>query len=329
MNRNVIAVILILQLTLCFIFIYYNSIVVLFTMLTNKLNGVDHMTKQISQAAIIGCSDGTSQDSDEIIILQDFLQERFMISSWIYPTLYCTSLGETQSPQMRAQMLYEAFLDEKMDAVFDVSGGDAVNGILSLVDFSVLRKFQKPYFGYSDNSVLLNPLRQISRLPVYYFQPRFLPQSTIAQDYFAAVFENHPETNVPRKYTFLQGDVLTGEIVGGNIRCTLKLIGTPWQPNFNEKVLLLESNSGNLSRIETMLWQYKHIGAFSQCSGVLLGNFTEIAQNGQMLQLYMLVQQIIDNPDLPIVHTKEIGHQIDSLCLPFHIPICLCRDIHI
>ncbi len=269
------------------------------------------------RAAIIGCSDGTSQDTTEITALQDLLRERFSISSWIYPTLYQTNYGETRAPQLRAQMLYEAFSDPKTDVVLDISGGDAANAVLPFTDFRALRRYQKPFFAYSDNSVLLNPLHQLSGMPVYYFQPRFLTQSKTAQDYFAAALANHTERLVPKKCEFLQGNVLSGEIVGGNIRCTLKLIGTPWKPDFSGKILFLESYSGSLSRIETMLWQYAQIGAFSTCSGVLLGNFTEIAQKGQLRQLYALAQHIISRPRIPIVCTTEIGHHIDSLCLPY------------
>ena len=283
------------------------------------------MKKSVLRAAIIGCSDGTEPDSAAIPALQNLLKSRFSISSWVHSVLYRTSAGKTNSPQARAKMLHEAFRDPETDLIFDISGGDAANGILPYLDFLELQQYTKPFFGYSDNSVLLNPLHQLAHIPVYYFQPRFLPQSAAAQFYFSAFLRQDTQVLVPKHYNFLQGERLKGAIAGGNIRCTLKLIGTPWQPDFSGNILFLESFSGGLIRIETMLRQYAQMGAFSQCSGILLGNFTELSKNGMLSQLYALVSEIVDDPSLPIVYTTEIGHQADSLCLPYHRPLCLQR----
>ena len=40
---------------------------------------------------------------------------------------------------------------------------------------------------------------------------------------------------------FLQGSKMQGIVVGGNIRCLLKLAGTEYWPDMNGKILLLES----------------------------------------------------------------------------------------
>ena len=37
---------------------------------------------------------------------------------------------------------------------------------------------------------------------------------------------------------------MEGIVVGGNIRCLLKLAGTPYWPDMREKILLLESFGG-------------------------------------------------------------------------------------
>lgn len=115
----------------------------------------------------------------------------------------------------------------------------------------------------------------------------------------------------------LQGSSLSGRVCGGNIRCTLKLTGTPWQPDPTGRVLFLESYSGSFARMETMLHQYRQMEMFSRCSGVLLGNFSELAEKQQLPTLYRLVQDIIDDPALPIAVTTELGHQPEAHCLAY------------
>ena len=69
--------------------------------------------------------------------------------------------------------------------------------------------------------------------------------------------------------------------------------------------------------METMLHQYRQMEMFSRCNGVLLGNFSELAEKQQLPTLYRLVQDIIDDPALPIAVTTELGHQPEAHCLAY------------
>ena len=75
----------------------------------------------------------------------------------ISPALYCAAGGVTQLPQERAAALMQAFRDDSISAILDVSGGDSANAVLPFLDFPAIRAHAKPFFGYSDLSVLLNP----------------------------------------------------------------------------------------------------------------------------------------------------------------------------
>ena len=265
---------------------------------------------------ILGCSDGTPPQSHAVSQLKQTLADVFHLSAQIDAALYETDTGRTQPPRIRAEALTAACLDPEIQAIFDVSGGDAANAVLPYLDFSLLRRHPKPFFGYSDLSVLLNPLHQLAGFPVWYFQPRFLSESLPARQSFSVAFQEVQPPQFP--YTFLQGNSMEGTLAGGNIRCTLKLIGTPWQPDFAGRILFLESCSGGCKRMETMLRQYQQIGAFQQCRGILLGNFTEISRQGLLPALYEMVCEIVSDPSLPIVCTTAVGHQTDSICLPYH-----------
>ena len=110
----------------------------------------------------------------------------------------------------------------------------------------------------------------------------------------------------------MQKDYLEGVVIGGNIRCFLKLAGTPYMPDFKDKVLFLESRSGGPAQMITFLNQYKQMGAFKQIKGLILGNFTQMESEGSVPSIEELVMQIVDRTDLPIVKTSEIGHGADS-----------------
>src|SRR3954452_18175536 len=69
-----------------------------------------------------------------------------------YPTT--PRLGATAAD--RAADLQAAFADPSIRAVFATVGGDDSITVLPLLDPAVFRADPKPYFGYSDNTNLLN-----------------------------------------------------------------------------------------------------------------------------------------------------------------------------
>ena len=107
---------------------------------------------------------------------------------------------------------------------------------------------------------------------------------------------------------------MSGEVIGGNIRCFLKLAGTSYMPTFDNKILLLESYSGDVAKMATYLNQYKQLGVFDRINGIILGYFTEMQQNCYQPDIISLVRQIVNNDKLPIIKTEYIGHGSDSRC---------------
>ena len=112
-------------------------------------------------------------------------------------------------------------------------------------------------------------------------------------------------------YHYVQGTEMHGTVVGGNIRCFLKLAGTEYMPDLQGKILLLESRSGTVARMETYLSQLQQIGAFEQIAGILLGTFTEMEAKQCTPDIVQLVKRYVGSA-MPIAVTKQIGHGMDA-----------------
>ena len=124
----------------------------------------------------------------------------------------------------------------------------------------------------------------------------------------------HPRFILPLfafPYHFVQGDQLQGTVVGGNIRCLLKLAGTPYWPDMKEKVLLLEARSGGVAQMTTYLSQLNQMGVFGQVKGVLLGTFTAMEREQESPTIEELVKRFAGDV-IPIAKTDRIGHGGDS-----------------
>ena len=200
--------------------------------------------------------------------------------------LDCTEVLELDadqrwSPRLRARMLTEAFADDAVDAVFDVSGGDLANEALPHVDWDAVATHPKPYFGFSDNSCIVNSIVAMTGQPAVLWNP-------------AAGVEGLAQTRW----------------AGGNLRCFLKLAGTPYWPDLKGKALVVESLGGSLLSLGTSLAQHRQIGSFDAIAGIVVGQLTEIDEAGERAAALELVREYAGG--LPIAEAPGLGHSPDS-----------------
>ena len=114
---------------------------------------------------------------------------------------------------------------------------------------------------------------------------------------------------------FVRGTSMSGTVLGGNIRCFMKLNGTPYFPDLTGKILVLESLEGTEGLITSFLWQYRHMGVFRKIGGLIIGSYTDLDKEQGPDFIMKLVMEAVDNPNLPIAKTDRIGHNMDTYAL--------------
>ncbi len=236
----------------------------------------------------------------------------------VSPCLYAKDKSGFGVPaQERAQVLARFYTDSRIRAVADVSGGDLANGVLEFIDFDKIRANPKPFFGYSDVTAVLNAVFCKTGVPAYLYQIRNLC-GAFAEVQRARFYESlfgGGSGLFSARWHFVQGAGMRGTLIGGNVRCLLKLAGTPFMPDFTDRVLFLESLSGTAPRIASYLFQLKQLGAFEKIAGLLLGTFTQLEREDAAPDAAELALRIAARPDLPAAKTEDVGHGADSRCL--------------
>ena len=277
---------------------------------------------------IIALSNGLSENQRQTIE-----QLEVVLTNLGLEVKYPTSLFRTNSvyhatDQERAQMLMDFYQDNHIQAIFDVSGGDLANGVLPYLDYDLIHSHSKLFFGYSDLSVVLNAIYAKTNQATYLYQIRNLvgEKGVLQQQQFEETFLQGGNSLLELNLVWIQGNHMSGEVIGGNIRCFLKLAGTSYMPDFNEKILLLESYSGDVAKMATYLNQYKQLGVFDRINGIILGYFTEMQEKKYQPDIVSLVRQIVNNDKLPIVKTEYIGHGADSRCAIIGELLTLSRE---
>lgn len=263
------------------------------------------------KAALVACSDPMLLYQQDDVNRLKMLLEKEGLEIVVSPYLF--ERFENLSEQNKAQDLMGYFRDSEMDYIFDISGGDIANSVLQELDYDVIQESRASFYGYSDLTTVLNAIYTMTGRETINFQIRNLlyEHGEETQTYFK---ENILAGNVSGQdleYYFLRGDAMKGRVLGGNIRCFLKLAGTSFWPDLTGAILLLEAYSGGVMKMTTYLHQLKQMGVFEQINGILLGTFSEMEDKQLVPTIEELVRSIVP-PTLPIATTRYIGHRTNA-----------------
>lgn len=264
--------------------------------------------------ALVVCSNGKNiEDKVRLEKLEGILVEMGLVpvfTKYIYRDKY----GRGASPQLRADELVSFYRNNEIKAIFDISGGDIANEVLEYLDYGVIKENYKPFFGYSDLTTVLNSLVRKTDKINYLYQILNIIENEEIRTSFENTFLKKQNSLFDVNWRFFQGTKIEGEIVGGNIRCFLKLAGTEYFPKVENKVLFIEGLGTSIEGLLTHLAQLKQLGVFDGISGLLIGTFTKIEKEFSVEEIFEIIQEYIP-PSLPVAKTQEVGHAKDSKAL--------------
>ena len=264
--------------------------------------------------ALVVCSNGKNiEDKDRLEKLESILVEVGLVPVFT-KYIYKDKFGRGVKAQDRAKELMSFYENKEIKAIFDISGGDIANEVLDYLDFDVIKRNYKPFFGYSDLTTVLNTLESQTNEVNYLYQILNIIENEEIRTNFKNTFMKNEQISFDVKWRFLQGSSVEGEVIGGNIRCFLKLVGTKYFPKVDNKVLFIEGLGTSVEGLITHLSQLKQMNVFCNISSLLIGTFTKIEKEISVEELFELVKEYIPE-HLPVVKTSEIGHAKDSKAL--------------
>lgn len=268
--------------------------------------------KQGDAAGIVCCSNGLLAERRYEVEKVIQLLTDIGINPVISEHIYANNAVFSGTGRERAQALMEMYEKEDVKAVFDISGGDIANEILPYLDFDVIREHPKAFWGYSDLTTIVNAVYTKTGHEGVLYQVMNLvrDKSGVQCENFLETVLHGKDTLFDFPYRFIQGDHMEGVVVGGNIRCFLKLAGTEFFPDLTDKILVLESLGGSVAQMVTFLSQLRCMGAFEKIRGIVLGTFTQMEEKGEQPDIVTLIQEYAGC--LPIIKTSKIGHGADS-----------------
>lgn len=234
------------------------------------------------------------------------------------------------TPKERAEDLNDMFRNKEVKAIFTVKGGDMVNGILPYIDFENIKNNPKIFLGMSDITVLLCAIHKMTGLVTFHCQDYIWFGKDEVTDYdkneIVDKLFNGNKTLLPyeeRQFIDFKKEKINGKIYGTNIKCLLKLVGTPYMPDLENTVLFLEEFHSDITQWNTMLEQYNQMGILKKA--VVLGYIYQLQDVEK--NKYSIVDELRKiNSDVPIVKTNDFGHKHGNSIIPIGAEVTIDKE---
>ncbi len=206
--------------------------------------------------------------------------------------------------ERRARLLAKCW--GSFDILWASRGGYGSLRLLTFFD-DLLTRPEKPFWfiGFSDVSILLNYF--YGRFELITLHAPVLSSLYETSVYALAALKNclFYEARIRLGGKGLKPGEARGPLIGGNLTSLVSLIGTPWQPNFEGKILFLEEVNEPPYRVDRLFTQLALTGAFRGIKGLVLGDFGEVP-------LAVLKEIAGEYFEGPILAEVPAGHSVDN-----------------
>ena len=217
----------------------------------------------------------------------------------------------------RAASIMEAFKDESVKAIWCMRGGYGSTRLLGKLDYEIIKSHPKIFIGMSDITALHLALNQKAHL-VSYLGPNFRSLSDQSAEHPAlATLQRGKETLVFKGEEVVVSGKGVGLLTGGNLSTIASTMGTPWQIETKEKILLLEDINEKSYRIDRYLNQLKQAKLLDGLAGLILANFRNCApQHEHDFTLDDVFKDYFGKAAYPVLKGFPSGHIETQVTLP-------------
>jgi muramoyltetrapeptide carboxypeptidase len=243
------------------------------------------------------------------------------------------------SDRERAADLMTMFTDRKVDGIICVRGGYGTARLLPLLDYAAIKRHPKVFVGYSDITSLHSAFLVKANLVSFHgpmlnseFAHENLPEFT-TQSFLRMLMRPEAYGDIAADFdgraTTLRGGVARGQLVGGNLSLICASLGTPWRPQFRNRILFLEDVDEVPYRMDRMLTQLLNAGLLQQLVGIAIGiNAGCDDPNARKTKEYRQTLEEVFRERLlplriPIVMNLPFGHVAHNATIPVGVQATL------
>jgi muramoyltetrapeptide carboxypeptidase len=235
----------------------------------------------------------------------------------------------------RLEDLHAMFADRTVAAVFALQGGYGTPRLLDRIDYDLIRRNPKILLGYSDITGLHLAIGRKSGLVTFHgpnmvgtLTPRTLDNLKRALFVAEPLGEvANPEETDPLNAEFplhtVAPGTARGRMVGGNLTLISSTMGTPYEIETKDRILLVEDTGEAPHRIDRMLVQLRLAGKLQDAAGIVFGTCSDCAPSRSSFELTLSLSEVLDellgSLKKPVLAGLLFGHTKEKSIIPFGV----------
>jgi muramoyltetrapeptide carboxypeptidase len=223
------------------------------------------------------------------------------------------------------------------DIVFFSRGGFGVSRLLHRIDWSRVAASGKIFCGFSDiTAFCLAALAQANYVTfsgplaaVDFAQTDDLPAREFTETQLTGLLlAARSEYAYPECVSDVAYDAgtINGTLWGTNLALVAHLVGTPYLPQIEDGILVLEDIGEEPYAVERMFWQLKHAGILDKQRAIILGDFSDCEPVANLRYQYSMAEAIETLRQIascPVFTGFPFGHIPAKTTLPMGVPASL------
>jgi muramoyltetrapeptide carboxypeptidase len=176
----------------------------------------------------------------------------------------------------RVEALNAAIEDPECRAIILARGGYGLTRILPGVNQAALRAHPIPIVGYSDVTALLTLCAGAGVAAIHGpMVSDFADLPIEDRESLFRLLENPDPGVLLSNLEKVNAGTTRGPLLGGNLEVLSRLLGTPFQPDFEGAILFLEEIGERPYRVDRLLTHLEQAQVLDAVAGVVVGDFEE------------------------------------------------------
>jgi muramoyltetrapeptide carboxypeptidase len=228
----------------------------------------------------------------------------------------------------RANDINTMFADKSVKAIIAMRGGWGCNRILSLLNYIDIRNHPKIILGYSDITSLLLAINARSRIVTFHGAVATSNWNEFTLSYLKPILFNGESVTMENLKTeegriqVINPGKAKGKLVGGNLSVLCSMVGSPYLPAWNRRILFAEDIGEDVYRIDRMLAQLKNAGILNQISGFIFGQCTNCKPGDEpTFNLNQVLNDRFQSLKIPAFYGSMIGHIKNKFTIPLGVEV--------
>ena len=240
--------------------------------------------------------------------LKQVLEEYGLVVSVAEHTL-CEAGRFAGIDEDRIADLQAAVSDPQVSAIFCSRGGYGLARIIDKIDFSPLKDDPKWVVGFSDITVLHNALSLVGVASIHGIMAKHITLRAEGLDNLMAMLFGENVGYEVASHEMNKVGEASGQLIGGNLSVLYGLRGTPFDLDYEGKILFIEDLSERLYHVDRMIQNLRLGGVFKQIKGLVVGQFTDIDEDDSFPGgVYGVISEAVKDCNIPVCFNFPAGH---------------------